>query len=73
MLSVSSISTQTALVPCIACVMLAPFIFLDRHRILGILTEPTQYQLVFSDTPGMLTPAYKLQETMQETVRGDVQ
>ena len=26
------------------------------------------YQLVFSDTPGMLSPAYKLQETMQDTV-----
>jgi hypothetical protein len=26
------------------------------------------YQLVFSDTPGMLNPAYKLQEAMQNTV-----
>ncbi|KAJ1407850.1 GTP-binding protein era, partial [Ochromonadaceae sp. CCMP2298] len=36
-----------------------------RHRILG-----GGYQLVFSDTPGMLAPAYRLQEAMQETVRG---
>lgn len=26
------------------------------------------FQLIFSDTPGMLEPAYKLQEAMQETV-----
>lgn len=29
---------------------------------------PDGYQLVFSDTPGMLAPAYKLQEVMQSTV-----
>jgi GTP-binding protein Era len=34
-----------------------------RHRIRGIKSEP-HYQLVFSDTPGMMDPAYKLQETM---------
>ena len=36
-----------------------------RHRILGVLTN-TSYQLVFSDTPGMLLPAYRLQEAMME-------
>ena len=40
-----------------------------RHRILGILTEEGKYQLIFSDTPGMLSPSYKLQETMQESLR----
>ena len=40
-----------------------------RHRILGIVTEPDEYQLIFSDTPGMVVPAYKLQETMMDTVR----
>ncbi len=34
-----------------------------RHRILGILNEP-DYQIVFSDTPGILKPHYKLQESM---------
>ncbi|HBX88196.1 MAG TPA: GTPase Era [Marinilabiliaceae bacterium] len=34
-----------------------------RHRILGILNSP-DYQLVFSDTPGVLEPNYKLQESM---------
>ena len=30
-----------------------------RHRILGILNED-DYQIVFSDTPGILEPHYKL-------------
>ncbi len=34
-----------------------------RHRILGILNSP-EYQIVFSDTPGVLKPNYKLQEQM---------
>lgn len=38
-----------------------------RHRILGVVTEK-DYQLIFSDTPGMLAPAYKLQNAMMDTV-----
>lgn len=38
-----------------------------RHRILGILSED-DYQIVFSDTPGIVRPHYKLQETMLEAV-----
>lgn len=34
-----------------------------RHRIMGIVNTP-QYQIVFSDTPGVLAPKYKLQESM---------
>ncbi|MCD8282452.1 MAG: GTPase Era, partial [Prevotella sp.] len=34
-----------------------------RHRILGILSDETT-QIVFSDTPGVVKPAYKLQESM---------
>lgn len=34
-----------------------------RHRIMGIVNTP-QYQIVFSDTPGVLSPKYKLQESM---------
>ena len=34
-----------------------------RHRILGIVNGE-DYQIVFSDTPGVLKPAYKLQESM---------
>lgn len=34
-----------------------------RHRIMGIVNTP-EYQIVFSDTPGVLSPKYKLQESM---------
>ena len=34
-----------------------------RHRINGIVNTPA-YQIVFSDTPGVLKPKYKLQESM---------
>lgn len=34
-----------------------------RHRIMGIVNSP-DYQIVFSDTPGVLSPKYKLQESM---------
>ncbi len=39
-----------------------------RHRILGIANEEN-YQVVFSDTPGVLTPNYKLQEQMMHFVK----
>ena len=38
-----------------------------RHRIIGILNEK-DYQIVFSDTPGVIKPAYKLQENMMNFV-----
>ncbi|MDE5643911.1 MAG: GTPase Era [Muribaculaceae bacterium] len=34
-----------------------------RHRIMGIVNAP-DYQIVFSDTPGVLKPNYKMQEAM---------
>lgn len=34
-----------------------------RHRIIGIVNKPA-YQIVYSDTPGVLRPNYKLQEQM---------
>lgn len=36
-----------------------------RHRIMGIVNTP-EYQIVFSDTPGVLKPKYKMQEAMLE-------
>ncbi len=39
-----------------------------RHRIHGIVNAP-DYQIVFSDTPGILDPSYKLQETMLKAAR----
>ncbi len=34
-----------------------------RHRIIGIVNTP-EYQVVYSDTPGIIRPNYKLQEQM---------
>jgi len=39
-----------------------------RHRIIGILNDEN-YQIVFSDTPGLVNPHYKLQESMMTGVR----
>lgn len=38
-----------------------------RHRILGIVNDEN-YQIVFSDTPGVVNAAYKLHENMMEYV-----
>lgn len=38
-----------------------------RHRILGIVNGD-DYQIVFSDTPGIIKPHYKLQEAMMKQV-----
>ena len=40
-----------------------------RHRIMGIVNGDN-YQIVFSDTPGVLKPKYKLQESMLEFSEG---
>ncbi|WP_295654867.1 GTPase Era [uncultured Mucilaginibacter sp.] len=42
-----------------------------RHRILGIVNEE-DYQIVFSDTPGIIKPHYALQETMMHQVEGSL-
>jgi len=39
-----------------------------RHRILGILNGE-DYQIVISDTPGIIRPAYELQKSMMQFVR----
>ncbi len=39
-----------------------------RHRILGIVNDDN-YQIVFSDTPGIIKPAYELQESMMGFVK----
>ena len=40
-----------------------------RHRIMGIVNTP-DYQIVYSDTPGVLKPKYKLQESMLDFSQG---
>lgn len=39
-----------------------------RHRILGIVNEP-EVQMIFSDTPGIIKPAYELQSSMMDFVK----
>jgi GTP-binding protein Era len=43
-----------------------------RHRIKAILTEK-DYQIIFSDTPGIIEPKYKLHEKMMDAVRGSLE
>jgi len=40
-----------------------------RHRIKAIMTEK-DYQVIFSDTPGIIEPRYKLHEKMMMAVKG---
>lgn len=43
-----------------------------RHRILGIVNDE-EHQIIFSDTPGVMQPAYKLQENMMDFVHSAFQ
>src|SRR6266480_3709848 len=43
-----------------------------RHRIKGILTT-ADYQIIFSDTPGIIEPKYKLHEKMMKAVKGSLE
>lgn len=42
-----------------------------RHRILGIVNDE-DYQIVFSDTPGIIKPHYALHESMMHSVEGSI-
>ncbi|UFH55362.1 GTPase Era [Spirosoma sp. KNUC1025] len=47
-----------------------------RHRIMGILNgthNGQEFQLVYSDTPGIIKPQYKLHESMMSFVRGSIE
>ena len=43
-----------------------------RHRIKAILTDPG-YQIIFSDTPGIIEPKYKLHEKMMQAVKSSLE
>ena len=43
-----------------------------RHRIKGIVTEK-DYQVIFSDTPGIIEPKYKLHEKMMQAVKSSLE
>ena len=48
--------------------IVSPKVQTTRHRIKGILTT-SAYQIIFSDTPGIIDPKYKLQQKMMHSVK----
>lgn len=42
-----------------------------RHRVLGVLSGP-HFQIIYSDTPGIITPQYTLQKSMMQAVRSSL-
>lgn len=49
--------------------IVSPKVQTTRHRIKGFLTKPGEYQVIFSDTPGIIQPKYKMQEKMMVQVK----
>jgi GTP-binding protein Era len=52
--------------------IVSPKVQTTRHRIKGILTEK-DYQVIFSDTPGIIEPRYKLHEKMMQVVKSSLE
>ena len=52
--------------------IVSPKVQTTRHRIKGILTSE-DYQVIFSDTPGIIEPRYKLHEKMMQAVKGSLE
>lgn len=52
--------------------IVSPKVQTTRHRIKGILTE-NGYQIIFSDTPGIIEPKYKLHERMMQAVKSSLE
>lgn len=48
--------------------IVSPKVQTTRHRIKGFISTP-EYQLIFSDTPGIIIPKYKMQEAMMDSVK----
>src|SRR5436190_12165576 len=48
--------------------IVSPKVQTTRHRIKGILSTG-DYQIIFSDTPGIIDPKYKLHEKMMQAVK----
>ncbi|MBL7736052.1 MAG: GTPase Era [Chitinophagaceae bacterium] len=51
--------------------IVSPKVQTTRHRIKGIITEK-DCQIIFSDTPGIIEPKYKLHEKMMQAVKSAV-
>lgn len=52
--------------------IVSPKVQTTRHRIKGILNDKN-YQIIFSDTPGIIEPKYKLHEKMMQAVKGSLE
>ena len=52
--------------------IVSPKVQTTRHRIKAILTGEG-YQVIFSDTPGIIEPKYKLHEKMMQAVKGSLE
>lgn len=52
--------------------IVSPKVQTTRHRIKGIITEPG-YQIIVSDTPGIIEPKYKLHEKMMQAVKSSLE
>ena len=44
-----------------------------RHRIKAFLNKEGEYQIIFSDTPGIIEPKYKLHEKMMKAVKSSLE
>jgi len=49
--------------------IVSPKVQTTRHRIKGFLTKAAEYQIIFSDTPGIIEAKYKLHEKMMQAVK----
>jgi GTPase len=50
--------------------IVSPKVQTTRHRIKAFLNKEGEYQIIFSDTPGIIEAKYKLHEKMMANVRG---
>jgi GTP-binding protein Era len=49
--------------------IVSPKVQTTRHRIKAFLNNPGEYQIIFSDTPGIIDPRYKLHQRMMQAVK----
>lgn len=49
--------------------IVSPKVQTTRHRIKAFLNKEDEYQVIFSDTPGIIDPQYKLHERMMGAVK----
>src|SRR3954451_2227409 len=53
--------------------IVSPKVQTTRHRIKAFLNKEWEYQIIFSDTPGIIEPRYKLHEKMMKAVKNSLE